>query len=95
MDDPIAMLGIFRDYHGNCDRCGEEISEPVLLVSDMHTTDKYGNRLYLVIGSPEEYYIHGQHMSCKKCGGRPIVLCLYKSTDVTEVGTKNEARNAL
>lgn len=91
------LIGLFRDYRGNCDYCGAEVNEPILLVSDLKTKDRFGNRLFLAIGVPVDAknYIEGIPLVCKECGGRALILRLYESTDVTDLVINEEARHAL
>ncbi len=93
MDELISQI---EDYRGNCERCGEEINEPFLLVSDTLAIDQHGNRIFLLIGIVDgEDARFGHRLYCPKCGYKPLVLCLYESTDVTELVTKDETRHAL
>ena len=90
------LIGAFRDYHGNCDRCGAELYEPFLVVSDMREKDKYGNKLFLILGIPDkDNWQNGEFLVCKECGGRVLILRLYESTDVTDLVINEEARHAL
>ena len=90
------LFGIFRDYHGNCDNCGAELHEPILLASDLREKDQYGNKLFFILGIPDKDNLRmGVPLTCKECGGRALVLRLYESADVTKLVTKQEVRNAL
>jgi hypothetical protein len=94
MDDKytedLPLLG-FMDYWGECDECHTPMSASSLLVSDTRDMDKYGNRMFLVIGiCPDQEQLIGHPFVCPTCNRAKLFLRLYESQDIGELIKKDE-----
>lgn len=75
----------FNNYRGTCDNCGEEITADLLLACEQDFKDRYGNRVFYIIGIPDECgSAKGRHLVCSACGCRVTFLRFYEPIDVTE-----------
>ena len=79
------LIGIMRDYYGNCDGCGSPNHTENLLVSECQGGyDAYGNRMFLVIGVlTDEEKCLGHRFRCSNCGKLFLLLRLYESVDIS------------